>query len=276
MIAREDLFLGPFGHMWVTIFATARAYLKRVSAYTIELIRWPLGPVVTFAIFRVTYGIAGQGHVDGAAVSGFLLVGMVGMITWSSSVWVSGYAIEWERNEGTSGALFLSPASRAGVVVGYGIGSFLWFVPSYTAIGLLALLTGARFHVGDAVAVLVSIVALLVASLAAGFTLAGVFILSRRGNLLANVGQNPIILLGGFIVPRDALPGWLHAISNAIPAAHAVDALRAATLGGASLSGIARPLALTGLTSLIFFLLGLVALGRVEYVAKRHGQLDLY
>jgi ABC-2 type transport system permease protein len=229
-----------------------------------------------FAVWRVTYGVAGRGHVDGAAVSGFLLVGMFGLITFSSSVWVSGYAIEWERDEGTSGALFLSPASRVAVILGYGLGSFIWFLPSFAAILLLGIVTGARLHVSDPLALVCAALALILASLTTGFALAGLFILSRRGNLWANVCQQPINLLGGFLIPRSLLPAPLYALSQGVPAAHAVDALRAAALQAASIADIAASLALTLVTSASFFVIGLLALRRVEYVAKHYGQLDLY
>jgi ABC-2 type transport system permease protein len=273
---REDMLLGPAAHAWVAMIATAGAYLKRVSAYTIQLVRWPLGPVIMFATWRVTYGIAGRGRIDGATISGFLIVGMIGLVTFSSSIWVSGYAIEWERSEGTSGALFLSPANRAAVIMGYGLGSFVWFAPTFLVIALLGLATGARFHVADPPAVLAAMAALVIASLATGFALAGLFILSRRGNLFANTAQQPIFLLAGFLVPRAFLPPWLHALSDAIPAAHAVDALRATALAGATWGSATSPLLWTLGTSAGFFLVGVLALRRVEYVAKHHGQLDLY
>ena len=86
MNAREEMFLGPRAHLWAVTLATAEAYLKRVSAYLIELIRWPLGPLFTFATWRVTYEISGRSQVDGATASGFLLIGIFGLITWTSTV----------------------------------------------------------------------------------------------------------------------------------------------------------------------------------------------
>ena len=70
-------------------------------------------------------------------------------------------------------------------------------------------MSGARFAISDPLAVLAAGVTMVVASLAVGFTLAGAFVLTRRANLLANVIQHPVYLLGGFVVPRDALPDWL-------------------------------------------------------------------
>jgi ABC-2 type transport system permease protein len=274
--ASQVAFRGELGHLWATTVGTAGAYLKRVSAYTIELVRWPLGPLVMFATWRVTYSISGRTQIDGVNVAGFLVIGMFGIITWTSSIWSSGYAIEFERWEGTSGALFLSPASRAAVVAGYGLGNFLWFLPSFATLVVLGTLSGARLHVSDPLAPLVAALVLMLASLAAGFMLSGLFILSRRGNLIANFMQYPVYLLSGCLVPRTALPAWLHPFSDALSASHAIDALRAGALHRASLTAIGPQLLLSLGISALYVTIGLVGLGKVEDVAKRLGQLDLY
>jgi ABC-2 type transport system permease protein len=252
-------------------------YMKRSSAYLIDMVRAPVGVVLIFVSWWIMYRVSGTaGQVGGANAAGFLLVGMLGLLTWSSSIWSSGYAIEHERHEGTIGALFLSPASRAAVVMGYGLGSFVWELPSLVVVGLIALLTGARFDVSDPFAALAALGALYLGSLCVGFAFSGLFVLSRRGNLLANSLQMPIWLLAGFVVPRDRLPGWVQPLSDAIPASHAIDALRASTLRGARLGDIAGTLALAVATSAAFALIGFVALRRVERVAKRAGQLEFY
>lgn len=259
-----------------SILATARRYLQEVSAYTIQLVRWPLGPLLMFAAWRVTYSASGRASADGATLSGFLLVGIFGSILWSSSIWGSGYAIEDERNSGTSGSLFLTPVSRAAVVAGYGLGSFVWFLPSFLAVGILGWATGARFDVRDPWAVALAILSLCIASLAAGFALSGIFILSRRGNLFANVIQAPVYLLGGLLVPLSALPDWLRPVSDAIPVTHAVVAMRESSLLGAGTGATGHDVLLSLLASAAWFLIGLIGLWRVEDVAKRLGQLDLY
>ncbi|MGI8826593.1 MAG: ABC transporter permease [Chloroflexota bacterium] len=273
---REAWFLGPTSHIWAVTMATTRAYLKRYSAYLIQLIRWPLGPLIMFVTYRVTYGASGRTHVGGATISGFLLIGMVGLVTWTSTVWASGYALEFERYEGTSGALFLSPASRAAVVAGYGLGSFLWFLPSFAVLVLLGVVTGARLHVADPLALGLAALSLVVSSLAVGFTFAGLFILSRRGNMIANFVQQPIYLLAGFLVPLDSLPHWVRPISNALPVTHAVAALRQSALAGATLRQAGPQIGLALVTAAAYWVVGLIALRRVEHVAKRAGQLDLY
>ncbi len=259
-----------------TLLATSRAYLQRSSAYLIALIRWPLGPLFTFATWRVTYHAAGNGSVEGATVSGFLLVGVFGLITWTSSIWASGYAVEYERGEGTSASLFLTPASRAAVVAGYGLGSFVWFLPSFAALAFLAIVTGARFDIGDPPAAIAATVSLFVASLAAGFAFSGLFILSRKANLIANVLQSPAYLLSGLLIPLSSLPAWLRPLSGAVPATQAVVALRRSVLLGASTRSIGADVLHSLAVSVVWFVVGLIGLRVVEYVAKHTGRLELF
>jgi ABC-2 type transport system permease protein len=137
-------------------------------------------------------------------------------------------------------------------------------------------LSGAHLHVTDPPAIVLSAALLILASLAAGFFFAGLFILSRRGNLIANFLQSPIYLLTGMLVPLSLLPAWARPLSDAIPATHAVAALRASALTGASLSQVAGEITGGILVSVVWIVIGMGALRQVEHVAKRTGQLDLY
>ncbi|MDP9371468.1 MAG: ABC transporter permease, partial [Chloroflexota bacterium] len=260
-------FAGPLAHLGAVVLATARSFVKRSNAYWIDVIRWPLFPLIYFATMRLTYAAAGQDTVAGANVAGFLLVGMFGFIIWSGTIWSGGYAVEYERAEGTIGALFLSPASRAAVIAGYGLGGFVWMLPAFVVVTILGVAVGARFNVAEPLAVAGAVLALLIASLATGFAFAGLFVLSRRANLLANFVQLPGQLLAGFLFPRASLPEPLYALSNAVPAGHAIDALRASALGAATLRDTLPALALALGVSALYALVGLLSLRKVEHAA---------
>lgn len=269
-------FVAPWAHARDTLLATTVASARRSAAYLIEIIRAPLFPLVYFATTYFAYAIAGRTTVDGTDLSGFLLVGLFGLEAWSASVWTSGYAIEAEREEGTIGALFMTPASRLLVIAGYGLGGFVFKLPSLAVIALIGVLVGANLSIADPLAVAAAGGALAVASLAVGVALAGFFVLTRRANLLANVIQHPIYLLGGFVVAPNALPSWLRPLSDAVPFSHATEALRAAMLRGASLADIARQLVWTLGLSALCALFGAALIRRVEHAAKRTGQLELF
>src|SRR5206468_362521 len=102
----DDL-LSPAAHFWASLVATARLMVWRNDAYKIEVVRGPLGVLVMFGVWRLTYAVAGRQEVGGADAAGFLFVGAFGLITWSATVWSMGNALVRERGEGTLGALFL-------------------------------------------------------------------------------------------------------------------------------------------------------------------------
>jgi ABC-type multidrug transport system permease subunit len=276
MIAERELLLGPLAHPWAVLLATARAYFAILNTYAIQRLRNPLTLAINFSTWRIAYSLTGHGHVNGATVSGILLVGSFGNIIWFSTLWSSGFAIERARHEGTSGAIFLSPASRPAVILGYGLGALVMAVPAFVVVYILAVLTGAQFHVTDWSATILSFAALVVGTLACGFALSGIFILSRRGNLIATLLQMPIYFLAGFVVPVSRLPLWVQPFSNALPVSHAAIALRQSALLGENLA-LAGPQLLWsfGIAGAVAAV-GYLALRRVEHVAKHAGQLDLY
>jgi ABC-2 type transport system permease protein len=272
-IARPVSEIGEWSQV---VRSTSVASFKRMTAYIINVIRIPIFPAGMFLTSYVAWNAAGVEAIEGVNVSGFLLAGIIGLICWSSSVWWSGSAIENERYEGTIAALFLTPASRVAVVIGHGLGGLLYMVPSFAVIVLLGVITGARLNIDSLAAVVASGLALIVSSLTMGFLLASFFILTRRANLMANIIQHPLYLVGGFMVPRDQLPTWLRWISEAMPIAHAVDAFRASMLASASMGDVLDSLLATLLTSSLFVLIGILGIRKVEHVAKRSGQLDLF
>lgn len=263
-------------HLWRTVGATARVSFLRGIAYIINVIRIPLLPFTYYAVAYLAYQAAGRQTIDGVSASGFLLIGIFGQIMVMSAVWETGSAIENERYEGTIAALFLSPANRIAVIAGHGLGGILFLVPALLVVAVLGLAIGADINIASPAAAVVAAMALLASSLSLGFLLAAFFVLSRRANLMANVIQHPLYLLGGLIVPRAEFPSWLHTASHGMPLAHAVDALRQSTLSGASLADIAPALLGTLLTSIVCLSLGIIGIRRVENAAKRSGQLDLY
>ena len=126
----------------------------------------------------------------------------------------------------------------------------------------------------ERIAALVALVALVGASFALGYALAGFFVLTRRANLLANSLQSPIFLLSGMLVPVAALPGPLRPLASVFPISDGMTALRAALLGGAGLGDIGGPLLRLLLMSAVLVLAGTLLLGRVEHDAKRGATLD--
>ncbi len=256
--------------------ATAEAEARRRVAYTIHIIRGPVFPALYYLTVLLAYRAAGRSVVAGVDVEGYLLVGTIGILLWSSNLWASGYAIEHERQEGTLLALLLTPASRSAVVLGYGLGDWaVWVLPSVVVTGLLAWSFGVDLVVRDPLAVLLATIGLLGSTVALGYALAGLFVLSRRANLLANFLQSPVYLLSGMVVPVSALPAPLDRFAAVFPISAGMEALRLALLAGAGLDAIAPLLLELAALSAALLVVGFAGLRFVERAAKRGDELGL-
>lgn len=267
---------GVLAGFMTVMLATAWAEVQRKRAYAIEIVRWPLFPLLYFAMLLLTYRISGQDTVAGYNVEGFLLVGAIGMVLWTSAIWTGGYAIEIERMEGTINSLFLTPSNRAAVIMGYSLGGLAMFMlPAVIALTILALLTGVQFDVQSPLAVVVAACSLIFGAVALGHVLASAFVLTRRANLWANFLQTPIYLLSGMVVAIEALPEWIQWFAAIFPIGAGMTALRDALLTGATVGDISDPLIRFAASSAALLVIGSLLLRRVENVAKRGGQFDL-
>lgn len=255
--------------------ATAGSYIRQTLAYTIEVVRWPIFPLLYYLTFSFTYQAAGRESVAGVSPEAFLLVGLFGMTLWSSAIWSGGYAVETERSAGTINSLFLTPASRGAVVLGYSLGAIAIFVaPTMTVATLLAFAFGVDFNVTDPFAVVVAFGALLIAALAMAYLLSGAFVLTRRANMFANFLQSPIYLLSGMALPVDDLPGWLQWFAWVFPLSAGMDALRGTLLSGQSLGDISDSIIRLLILAALLMAAGQWLLGKVEHAARDTGSLD--
>lgn len=267
---------GAVSSFVTVLLATAWAEIQRKRAYTIEIVRWPLSPLIYFSMLLLTYRISGQATAGGYNIEGFLLVGAIGMVLWISAIWTGGYAIEIERTEGTINSLFLTPTNRNAIIMGYSLGGFaILIVPTAVVLVALGIMTGAQFDVQSPLAVVLACLALVFGAFALGQVLAGAFVLTRRANLWANFLQNPIYLLSGMAVPVSALPDWIQWFAAVFPIGAGMTALRDALLTGATVGDIAGPLVRFAASSAALLIIGTLLMRRVENVAKRGGQFDL-
>lgn len=255
--------------------ATARSNILQMAADPILLLRSPLSPLLMLVAYSIVYSISSQTAVADGNVLGFLVMGLLATGAWSATVWGSGNAMQSEIFRGTISAVVAAPGSTVAVILGHGIGSIIWGLPAIATCLGLGLFLGAEFTVDSPLSAIVALAVIYISTLCIGLAFGGIFMLSRNSNALSNFLQSPIFLLGGFFVPRTVLPEWMQWISNAIPLAHALDALRATTLAGATLADVRLQLLLALSTSAIFLIVGAWALGRVDYELRRRGTLDI-
>lgn len=275
-LGRDEPVAEAVRRFWWVVLATVRTYNLQFASNTIQLVRGPTGAVLGFLGIMLVYRISGQTAVAEGDVLGFLLAGALAVYAWDATVWACGFGLSMEAQAGTLGPVYASPANRLAVVTGYGVGNFAWSLPSILSLLVVGLAFGATFHIDHIGLAIVAIGLVYLSALTIGIACGGLFILSRQANSLSNFLQTPIYLLAGFYFPRSVLPDWLEPVAMILPIAHAVDALRAVTLDGAGWRAVAPELAATLGGCIVFVVIGILSMRRVEYAVRRSGDLNLF
>lgn len=164
-----------------------------------------------------------------------------------------------ERDKGTWSRLKASPASRASILAGYGLGFF--------AIGwiqFLVLYLAARFLFGiviplnPTVVLLISLYVLAVCGIA--LTVAGTVKTNEQHMVIGSFIGIGTSMIGGAYWPLEIEPTWMQHLAWFVPQSWALSGIQSAALGLASTTTVALPLVVLAAFGLIFFTVGMIQL----------------
>jgi ABC-2 type transport system permease protein len=227
-----------------------------------------LSPVIfaTIAFFMFDSGTRSGGLLYVA-----LGAGLMGI--WSTTLFGSGGAIQWQRWQGTLEIVIASPAR------------FLWVLLPMTlstaSIGLYSVVATLFwgwlfFDVPlDLEQPLLFAIALPVTVLSLGLlglVLASTFVLYRQSSAFSNLLEYPVWLVSGLLVPLSLLPGWATPISWLLAPTWGVEAVRGAALGG---DGVGTAIGMSILLGVVYLGLGSIFLGNFERLARQRATLSL-
>ncbi|MCA9065518.1 MAG: ABC transporter ATP-binding protein/permease, partial [Planctomycetaceae bacterium] len=190
--------------------------------------------------------------------SHFFVPGLVGIILQLVTLFLTSFAIVRERELGTLEQLFVTPVSRAGLLLGkltpYALLAFgetlavlnvmvyLFGVPIRGDIGLLLVLSGLFLLCGLGLGLFVSTVA---KTQVQAFQFAFVIML-------------PSVLLSGFMFPRSQMPLPIYGVSCLIPVTYYLEMLRAIVLRGADARDIVPSIISLGTATLVVLTVSLM------------------
>ena len=212
----------------------------------------------------------------GVNLIGYTLSGQVCWMLFVNASIFGGAFFLRERWEGTLEVLFLSPASRIGIVTGTalaGASNFLWFI---VGLAIAAILLNVQLNVVSWFAVVTSLLISFLVLIALGMFFEAFFIASRLGGMWATSIQEPMQFLSGLIFPIQYLPKVLQVLSIAIPFTYVLLIVRGTLFGALPLEAIIYELSV--LTIMMFCLIGLctIFLQGVERHIKRHANLTMF
>ncbi len=194
-------------------------------------------------IATIAYYMFKAGQRPGTLFYASLGAGVYGI--WSSTLFGSGGAIQWQRWQGTLEVLVAAPAPFFLVLLPLTLATSTIGVYSLVATTVWGrLVFGIPFTLVHpalfALAVPVTVLGLGLL----GMLFAASFVLYRHANALSNMLEWPVLLVTGMLVPLSLLPVWTRPVSWALAPTWGMRAIRASALGG-------DPLPALGLTILL-------------------------
>jgi ABC-2 type transport system permease protein len=211
-----------------------------------------------------------HGSRSGTLLYAALGAGLMGI--WSSTLFGSGGAIQWQRWQGTLELLVGAPPPFIAVLLPLTVAT-----ASLGLYAVVATLVWGRIFFGVpldfahplqlAVALPVTIVSLGLL----GLVLASTFVLYRHANAFSNLLEYPVWLVTGLLVPITLLPGWVEPIAWVLAPTWGMRAIRDASFGGGAWPEIGMCAAL----GLAYLGLGAVLLRNFEHLARSRATLSL-
>jgi ABC-2 type transport system permease protein len=211
-----------------------------------------------------------SGNQSGTLLYVALGAGLMGI--WSSTLFGSGGAIQWQRWQGTLEVLVGAPAPFIMILLPLTIATAsigLYSVVATLVWGRVFFAVPLDFEHPFQLAVALPVTVLSLGTM--GLLLASTFVLYRNANAFANLLEYPVWLATGLLVPLSLLPGWVEPISWVLAPSWGIDAIRAAAFGGDAWPSIA----MCSLLGVVYLLLGALFLRNFERLARSRATLSL-
>jgi ABC-2 type transport system permease protein len=242
----------------------------RVKEFSVShwfLLMCLIQPVIFASIAFYLFKAGGQ---SGTLLYAALGAGMMGI--WSSTLFGSGGALQWNRWQGTLELLVGAPPPFIVVLLPLTIATSV--TGAYSLLATLAwgwVFFGVPLHFVHPWAFAVALPAAILALGLMGLLMASSFILYRHANALSNFLEYPVWIATGLLFPIALLPGWVAPISWLLAPTWGIEAIRHAALGGT----VWFPVAMCAAIAVVYFGLAAVCLRYFERAARARATLSL-
>jgi len=249
------------------LYAGWKFHLKSLTLSGFFLLTSVFQPLI-FA--SIAYLMFNAGARPGSLLYVAIGAGMMGI--WSSTLFGSGGAIQWQRWQGTLEYCIAVPPA------------FIWVILPLTlataTIGLYSLTTtllwgwllfDVPLHVVHPGWFVLALPATVLALGLLGLVLAATFVLYRQANALSNLLEYPIWVVTGLLFSLSLLPGWTRPLSYVLAPTWGVQAIREAALGGSPGFDIAMCFVLGA----VYLVIGHFCLRYFERLARERATLAL-
>ena len=242
-------------------------HLKGLAQSSFFLVIGVITPVVLATIAFYLFQSGGQSESLLYAALGAGLMGI-----WSTTLFGSGGAIQWQRWQGTLELLIAAPVPFIVVLVPLTLATAAYGLVSLVSTLLWGrILFGIRLELVHPVLFVIAVPSAVIGLGLLGLLLASTFVLYRNANALSNLLGEPVWLITGMLVPISLLPGWVTPLSWVLAPTWGIRAIRESALGGDPLPAILMCLGL----GVAYMLIAAVCLRHFERLARTRATLAL-
>jgi ABC-2 type transport system permease protein len=213
----------------------------------------------------------------GGAYFPFVLIGIAFSTYQTTGLNSFAQSLRQEQYMGTLESILVTPVKIPTFLAGSSLWDFLYatievafyFLLAFTAFGL-------RLPNANVGAAILSIILTLTTFMGLGILAAAFILRYKKGNpvtwMIATAGE----LFGGVYFPTTILPDWMKSVSEWVPMAHALSALRQSLLLNATVSDIAPHLGFLAVFTVLIWPIGVFAFTMALHRSQRDGSLGHY
>lgn len=247
--------------VWTALRAEQQGMRHRPMVVVVSIVQ----PVALMAIVAGTRPLTS----DEASV---IVSAVVLTAVWSATVWAAGGVLRRERTYGTLARSITSQLSPSLVLFGRSLGATL-----YSLVGILAssaaviVLLRLRIAVPHPLWLLAALLVVVASGTALGMLLACLFLVTRHGLAWSGALIYPVFILGGLLIPSDALPEWL----RWVPALLSLHWIHQFVVGISTDSVRGAPLGIAATLTLVYLTVAVGCLRAAVDFGRRKGTLEL-
>lgn len=239
----------------------------RPPTYLASKIVMPLAQM----LFFVLIGTFGSGSLGPA----FFIVGNALQVAAVSGIYGVTFSVGGDRFNGTLPYLFGTPANRLVMFAGR---SFIHLLDGMLGVAIAfgwgVVLLGLDLSRADLGLLAFIVLVATFSTSGLGLLMGCIGLISRNVMFVNNTVYFLLLLFSGANIPLERLPGWIRAISLALPLSAGIAAARA-VVAGAGWRAAAPLLLREGLIGLAWFSAGYALFRAFEREAKRRGSLEV-
>ncbi len=187
--------------------------------------QWIIPNIIAPFIFTAVALIFFRNASGSLALYAVLGGGMMGM--WGSTLYGAGFALAFDRWNGTLEYVLATPSRLVWIVAGRSASSAVLGLVNALAVLIVAVVGfKAQLGIENPVTFLLALVLTLASLSALGVLFCSSFLLTRAASVMTNGLEMPIYVASGSMFPIALLPFWSHPLSLSLGPTWGIDAMR--------------------------------------------------